>query len=265
MPVGGTSGLVAGLAAPSHAAGATAFVTAGNDVHYIGNDNLNRVLVTSDFTGAVVVEEPLSGITPGSGCARVTDTKVRCVASPGNPAVDFVKLQLAGGSDEARVQTSVRTLVEGGSGDDAYVGATTSTGTTVVFNGGSGLHDRADYGFSTSGVLVALGTNGAGDQPGDGRLGKDNDNIDRTVEDLFGSNHQDSLRGNESDNWIIGRLGADALRGGPGDDEIWADESNPVGSEADRPDLSCGTGIDTIILDNVDPGTAECEIVRRVA
>lgn len=248
---------------PSHAATApTAFIAAGNDVHYFGNDNANRVLVTDDIAGAVLLEEPNNGISPGSGCAAVSTTKVRCLAPPSEAKVDRVFLHLAGAGDEARVQTRIATTIEGGPGNDIYYGATTSTGTNVFFNGGEGTLDRVDYQFSTSGVLVALGTN-AGDSPQDGRLGKDNDNIDRTVEAVFGSDHDDSLRGNESKNWIFGRLGADALRGGPGDDEIWAHESNVGGSEADKADLSCGSGVDLIILDHTDPGTAECENVDR--
>jgi hypothetical protein len=261
----GAAALVAVTAGPSHAAAPVAFVTAGNDVHYVGNDIQNRVTVTSDFSGAVFLREPVSGITPGPGCTRAVTGGVKCVALPGEATVDFIKLELAGGSDEATVQTSINTRVEGGLGEfDKYFGATTSTGTNVVFDGGPGRHDRADYGFSKGGVLVALGT-AAGDIPLDGRLGVDNDNITSTVEDLLGSDHDDSLRGNESSNLVNGRLGADALRGGPGDDEIWAWETNPGGSEADKADLSCGKGFDLIIVDHVDPGTSECESIRRVS
>lgn len=251
------------VAGPSHAATAsTAFITAGNDVHYVGSDYANRVLVTDDIAGAVLLEEPLNGISPGAGCAAMGANKVRCQAPPNQARVDRVFLHLAGGGDEARVQTRIATNIDGGAGNDTYFGATTSTGTNVFFNGGDGAFDKVDYQFSTSGVLVSLGTN-AGDSPFDGRLGKDNDNIDRTVEGVLGSDHDDSLRGNEGNNWIFGRLGADALRGGPGNDEIWAHESNAGGSEADQPDLSCGSGQDLIILDNTDPGTAECEDVDR--
>jgi hypothetical protein len=261
----GAAALVAVTASPSHAAAPVAFVTAGNDVHYVGNDIQNRVTVTSDFSGAVLLREPISGITPGPGCTRVVTGGVKCVALPGEAKVDFIKLELAGGSDEATVQTSINTRVEGGPGEfDKYFGATTSTGTNVVFDGGPGRHDRADYGFSKSGVLVALGT-AAGDTPLDGRLNVDNDNITSTVEDLLGSDHDDSLRGNEGSNLVDGRLGADALRGGPGDDEIWAWETNAGGSEADKADLSCGKGFDVIIVDQVDPGTSECESIRRVS
>jgi hypothetical protein len=254
-----STAVLGGLAAPSYAAGPTAFVTAGNDVHYVGNGFTNRVLVSTDLPRTVLLEEPVNGISPGPGCARVTSSKVRCAAPASGPSVDFVRLDLGGGHDEAKVQTSIRTTVLGGAGNDRYFGASSSTGTSVTFDGGAD-EDGADYGFSTSGVLVDLDG-----QQDDGRLGRDSDNILTSVENLFGSDHDDSLRGNSSRNWIIGRLGADAMRGGSGDDELWAHESNRDGSEADKADLSCGKGFDSIILDTVDPGTAECEEIRQVS
>jgi hypothetical protein len=254
--------IVGGLAVPSHAAGPTAFVTAGNDVHYVGNSFSNRVLVTTDLPQTVLLEEPVAGITAGPGCTQVTTTKVRCAASTSGAAIDFVLLELGGGSDQAKVQTSIRTTVRGGADHDRYFGASSSQSTNVTFDGGSG-RDGADYRFSTSGVLVDL--DGAAD---DGRLGKDLDNILTSVEDLSGSDHADSLRGSASTNRIVGGLGADALRGGAGDDEIVASESDPDNLQAnqkDLADLSCGQGFDSIILDVVDPQPAECETVRRVS
>jgi hypothetical protein len=254
--------LLGGLAAPSHAAGPTVSVVAGNDVHYVGSDIQNDLLVTSDFTGAVFIKERnFAGLTPGPGCTATASQGIKCVTPSGSPDIDFIRLQMAGGSDEVTVQTSIRTNIEGGTGEyDTYFGGSTSTGTNVWFDGGPGIHDRADYLFSTSGVLVDI--DNAAD---DGRLGRDADNITSTVEDLHGSDHDDSLRGNFANNWIVGHNGADALRGGTGNDEIWAWETNLSGSEADKPDLSCGKGIDIIILDSVDPSTAECEDIRRVS
>jgi hypothetical protein len=54
------------------------------------------------------------------------------------------------------------------------------------------------------------------------------------------------------------------LRGGAGDDQLVASETPLSGTEADTADLSCGKGIDSIVLDVVDPGAAECETVTRV-
>ena len=253
-----SAAVVGSLAVPSHAAGPVAFVTADNDVHYVGNGFANRVLVSTDLPGTVLLEEPVAGITRGPGCTQLTTTRVRCAPTSGS-AIDFVLLELGAGFDEATVRTSVPTTVRGSADGDRYIGASSTKATHVTFDGGTGI-DTADYRSSTAGVAVDL--DGAAD---DGRLGKDLDNILTSVEDLSGSDHADSLRGNASSNRIFGGLGADAMRGGAGDDELLASESNPNGSEADQADLSCGKGVDSVTLDVVDPATAECETIRRVS
>lgn len=250
--------VMGGLAAPAHAAGPTVTVEDGNNVTYVGTGFADRVTVSTDLVGTVLLEETVSGISPGPGCTAVTSTKVRCSATTSGSVIDLVHLDLKAGSNTAKVQTSVRTTIIGGDSSDTYFGASSSKGTTVLFNGGGGL-DRADYSGSTSGVLVDL--DGAAD---DGRLGLDHDNVATSVENLTGSDHADSLRGNASSNRIVGGLGADALRGGAGDDELIASENAFGGPEVDQSDLSCGKGVDSIVLDVVDPGTAECETVTRV-
>jgi Ca2+-binding RTX toxin-like protein len=257
-----SAAVVGGLAVPGYAAAGTAFVTAGNDVHYVGTTGTDKILVTNSVSGVFLEDIGTGTISPGTGCSAVTNKLVRCAAPASEPKVDFVRLDLGGGADEATVKTAVRTTVLGGAGNDTYFGATSAIGTSVYFIGGEGTLDRADYGSSDAGVLVDLGTN-AGDDADDGRLNRDHDNIDRTTEALHGSQFDDSLRGNEGNNWIIGRLGADALRGGPGNDDIWAKEFDARYDDVDKADLSCGTGIDRITLDRLDPGTSECETVER--
>jgi Ca2+-binding RTX toxin-like protein len=251
--------VVGSVASPSHAAGPTASVTAGNTVHYVGNGFANKVLVTTDLPGTVALEEPVAGISKGPGCTQVSSIKVRCEASTSGSPVKSVLLDLGAGFDKATVQTSVPTTVRGDADNDEYVGASSLKSSNVTFDGGTGI-DTVDYRNSSAGVAVDI--DGVGD---DGRLGKDADNILTSVENLSGSNHSDSLRGNAGSNRIFGGLGADALRGGAGDDEIVASESNREGSEADQADLSCGKGTDTITVDAVDPAPAECETVRRVS
>lgn len=247
-----SASLIGGLVGTAHAASATVSVINGNNVQFAGTDSREVIEVASDPSGAVFVKG--AGVA-GPGCTAAAGQGIKCV---GTSKIDFVALFMRGGNDEVTVQTALRTHVQGGEGNDRYVGSATATGTDVLFNGGPGTRDIADYSRSASGVAVDL--DGAFD---DGRIGVDTDNIDGTVEDLFGSNHDDSLRGNSANNIITGGLGADALRGGAGDDEIVAIESNPGGSEADKADLSCGKGNDVIRLDNVDPGSAECETVLR--
>lgn len=228
--------VVGGLSAPAHAAGPTVSVDDGNNVEYVGTGFADRVTVSTDLPGTVLLEETVSGISPGTGCSRVTDFKVRCSATTSGSVIDLVHLDLKAGSDTAKVQTSVRTTIIGGEDGDTYFGASSRKGTTVIFNGDGGV-DSADYSGSSSGVLIDL--DGAAD---DGRLGQDQDNVTATVENITGSDHADSLRGNAGSNRIVGGLGADALRGGAGDDQLVASENAFGGLEGDQADLSCGKG-----------------------
>ncbi|GAA3445363.1 hypothetical protein [Planomonospora venezuelensis] len=226
----------------------------------MGGDSANRIKLVSLSAGRIVTLEDTTGtgIEPGAGCRRdgLSPNKVTC--ETGAP-VKVIKLMTGGGPDEVQVDTSLTTTIEGGAGRDTYFGATASTGTNVTFDGGEDI-DAADYGRSGSGVLVDMDG-----QADDGRLNRDRDNITTTVENLFGSDFDDSLRGNSNANRIVGREGADALRGGNGDDEIWATESAGAdGSKADKPDLSCGTGADVIRVDLTDPQVSgDCETVDR--
>jgi Ca2+-binding RTX toxin-like protein len=252
--------VVGGLAAstPAYAVGPTASVKDGTNVEYVGTGFADRITVSPDLPGTVLLENSVTGITAGPGCKEVSSIGVRCEATTSGAVVDLVKLDLKAGFDTAEVRTSVRTTILGGDDGDTYKGATSSKGTTVVFDGGGGV-DTADYSKSSAGVLVDL--DGAAD---DGRLGRDQDNVTTSVENLTGSDHADSLRGNAVANRVFGGLGADALRGGAGDDQLVASETNLSGTEADTADLSCGKGFDSIVLDVVDPGSAECETVTRV-
>lgn len=249
--------LFGGLVGTGHAATApTVSVVNGNDVVYVGSDGSDDVVVTLDFAPrGVFIKAP--GTQAGPGCTQTATQGIKC---EGTSRIDYIKLDLRGGNDTAEVQSSIRTDVLGGAGEfDTYLGATTGVGTNVRFDGGDGANDRADYSRSSSGVLVDI--DNAAD---DGRLGEDTDNITSTVENLTGSDHDDSLRGNNANNRIVGLQGADALRGGGGNDEIVASEfSVNGGSKADKADLSCGTGTDVIRLDKDDPAPAACETILR--
>jgi Ca2+-binding RTX toxin-like protein len=98
--------------------------------------------------------------------------------------------------------------LNGSAGDDLLVGGAGSDS----LSGGAGI-DTADYSDSASAVLIDLGANlgSGGDAEGDSFRG---------IERLVGSQFVDSLRGDESDNILIGGSGADSLFGGGGFDTI---------------------------------------------
>ncbi|MEY1557986.1 beta strand repeat-containing protein [Yoonia sp. R2331] len=121
----------------------------------------------------------------------------------GNDGADF----LYGGNG--------RDILNGGEGAD-------------VLDGGGGVLDSANYQGSSAGINVDLLNNTAsgGHATGD---------ILTNIEGLFGSEHDDVLRGDDSDNvleggdgddTISGRNGHDILTGGAGGDTIYAGEGH---------------------------------------
>lgn len=102
--------------------------------------------------------------------------------------------------------------VNGGNGNDFVQG---DAGADVL-NGGSGS-DWAYYAASSAGVTVNLGNaslNAGGDAAGDTFV---------SIENVFGSVHNDDITGNASGNYLRGRQGNDILRGDGGVDYLQGD------------------------------------------
>lgn len=125
-----------------------------------------------------------------------------------------------------------------------------------ILNGGSGI-DTADYLDSNTGVLVSLaadlGSGGAAD-------------FDTfvSIENMFGSNFNDILEGNDVANTLIGGLGDDTLKGFGGADQLFgstgadtlfggAGNDRLVGDNGDDADrLVGGADSDTYVVDDGD-------------
>jgi Ca2+-binding RTX toxin-like protein len=109
-------------------------------------------------------------------------------------------------------------LIDGGLGNDTLIG-------------GDGI-DTASYAsydnvvLRTSGISVTLGLNGADGSATDSLPGAGRQqvifetDILRSIENVNGSNHDDTIVGNEQDNVLNGRGGNDALDGGLGNDTL---------------------------------------------
>ncbi|GLQ11239.1 serralysin [Devosia yakushimensis] len=160
-----------------------------------------------------------------------------------------------GGSGNDTIRgNQIANRLEGGAGDDILIGG--EGGDRLV--GGSGS-DRADYSTAADGVVTDLQNASAntGDAAGD---------TYSSIENLYGSNQRDILRGNSGANslWggggndsIYGRDGNDRLYGGAGDDNLLGGTGNDAiqgGSGNDM--LEGGAGADTL-----DGGTG-LDVVR---
>jgi len=99
----------------------------------------------------------------------------------------------------------------GGSGDDILVGAEGDN----YMDGGAG-NDTASYATAKAGVVVDLSQTGYQNTQGAG--------LDKlvSIENLIGSDFNDTLTGNDQDNVLHGGLGDDILTGGGGSDTfVW--------------------------------------------
>ncbi len=115
----------------------------------------------------------------------------------------------------------------GGAGNDTMDGG---DGADLLL-GGAGL-DMVSYGSSKSAVLADLadpsqnsGSHALGDQYSD-------------IEGLFGSFHNDTLRGTSAGNWLIGRGGDDVIQGRAGNDTLWGQGGDDI--------LLGGNGVDVM-------------------
>jgi hypothetical protein len=143
--------------------------------------------------------------------------------------------------------------LDGGEGDDFLDGS--GPGADLL-NGGDG-DDEVFFFGAPSGVNVTLD-----DQANDGTPGE-GDNVTQ-IEDVFGTEFDDSLTGNGVANELAGESGDDQLAGLGGNDELFGDQGDDVlkgGASADGSAdlLSCGSGLDVALADPLDVIEASCE------
>ena len=145
----------------------------------------------------------------------------------GNDAINGL-----GGNDE----------LDGGDGADAL-------------SGGDG-NDAVSYSGAT-GVTVTIDGVANDGLPGEG------DNVARDVEDVFGSDGDDKLKGSAGANTIDGGIGGDVIDGGTGRDAIYGQEGDDIITARDgRVDrIDCGPGKDRAVIDRSDT-TVGCENVE---
>jgi Ca2+-binding RTX toxin-like protein len=143
--------------------------------------------------------------------------------------------RLSGGAGADTLQDgSARTYLFGGIGNDVLIGGAGND----TMDGGAGL-DWASYANATAPVVVRLwsGFGSAGDALSDQLIG---------IENLLGSDYDDTLAGDAGANWLKGGFNFDSLSGGAGNDTIEG------GERADT--LRGGSGADVFRYAMLDDG-----------
>ena len=185
-----------------------------------GNDN-----ITGNSTANLLIgDEGADRISGGAGNDRIR----------GDEGNDY----LSGGADnDLIVGASGNDKLFGNYGNDILLGGTGAD----FLSGGQGI-DRAQYSTASTGLIADLQLTGVntGEAAGDTYI---------SIERLYGSSFNDSLRGDENDNvlWgqngndrLIGRLGQDDLRGANGNDWLVGGRGNDI--------LRGGNGEDTFVF-----------------
>lgn len=135
--------------------------------------------------------------------------------------------------------------LQGGPGDDLLV-SSVATCQGHTYDGGSG-DDTVSYARSDDNLQIELG--GTGGPAGCGNP----DHIQIDNESLEGSDGPDVLVGDNSDNSLLGHLGADTFLGRGGDDFVDAADGH-----RDK-QINCGGGgDDEVVVDRADPSPSSC-------
>jgi Ca2+-binding RTX toxin-like protein len=220
-------------AGPASAAGLTNVARSGTTIAVTAAaGTANDIAVFIDENNEVTVIDD-AGIAEvrGDGCTVFFGNTAKC-----GTGVTRVDAALGDGDDEIQLESSVTLAIDGGSGNDTYLGGMARGGASrTTFVGGSGT-DTASYVNADRFVTVSLD-----DGISDGRPG-DTDNIRSDVERLTGSRFPDTLTGSAAANVIDGRTGPDVVRGLGGDDTF------PEGRFATgADDISGGDGRDAVL------------------
>lgn len=138
-------------------------------------------------------------------------------------------------------------IVNAGDGDDTIHGA---AGADII-DGGSGTRDRVVYDLSNDAVSVNLAT-------GQGGLGFARGDTYTNIEDVFGSDYDDTLIGDANNNVLSGGRGNDTLVGGGGADSLFGGAGNDLlrlDWSSINYRLDGGAGTDTINLGGTSNAT----------
>ncbi len=182
---------------------------AGVDIAVYWESNVG---VTIDLSGT----QDSNGFVTGSG-GEAEDDKLRNIENLGGSDYDDT---LTGDDDVNRIWGDLGDdTINGGGGHDTIFGGRGAD----TLDGGEGV-DIASYYSSNAGITIDLSTTVNGYSMGSG--GEAQGDRIRNVENIYGSEHADTMIGDAADNLFWGRGGADTLDGGEGVDIAVYWESN---------------------------------------
>jgi Ca2+-binding RTX toxin-like protein len=234
----------AAVAAPAHAAEATATIAANSvsGVTYNGTDGPDAVTLSA-VAGRVTVDNA-GPLKINAGCLPVAgdSTKATCTIFRGANG-QFLGITALGhdGNDTITNNRAVRMFAAGGNGADKLVGGSGNDqlsgeagdfdsvqgrGGDDILSGGAGVHDLVNYADHTVGVFAVL--KDSENTTGNGTFNEEDDRIDSDVEDLGGSVGGDFLSGDSGPNTLAGGSGNDTLVGGPGADSLIGGDDDDI-------------------------------------
>jgi Ca2+-binding RTX toxin-like protein len=227
------------LPAVAGAATADTIVTKGGRslVYTAAPGEINNVRVSKP--GAAVIVDDQVPIKAIDGCRLNANGNATCLN------IDRVLMELRDGNDVVRYEAPTDGFVEGGAGNDLFVGGlrelTHPDLSTVTYFGGEGAADKLTYAQADRGVSVTLGVD-VGVGGNDGRPGE-RENVEDDIENFEGSRFNDSITGSDLDKVerFTGGAGNDTIAGLGGTD-LFDEGATRSGSDT----YNGGAGIDLV-------------------
>lgn len=170
----------------------------------------------------------------------------------------------AGAGDDAVPNNGGADELDAGAGEDLFIDNAVCEGDKL--DGGPD-RDNANWANFGSAISIDMGAHSAGLVGSGGRPSCPSGALTSLagLEDVEGTSLADTMVGDDGDNQLLGRPGADTLRAAGGNDSILANSGTP-GADPDAA-IDCGLGFDTAQIDRPengpDPAPSECEAVEQ--